>query len=177
MTPIAFVDIPKIYANLAKNAGEIQEIPTTWVKLCWHLTTIFSCLFFALLYTSTIIDTRPVSANSTRSQITISGVSYPIIDQPADDWDWISEQDDVFTRFSLANYDGYTWLLAHDYLAGKHIVALKVGDVVTVDGVRYTIISVEHHEIVPWQSLAVQPGLYLQTCQGDGIMVVRGEAE
>jgi len=116
----------------------------------------------------------PVSANSARTEITIAGVSYPIINQPAGDPLWISEDDNTFTRFSLADYGGYTWLLAHDNRAGVHIAALKVGDAVTAYGVEYTIVSVEHHGFVPWQSLAVRPGLYLQTCQGDGILIVRG---
>lgn len=174
---IPFVDMPKKCTPTSKLTSKMKLFLGKCIRRCSEISRPFLCLFFQFCVFMAITSAAPIpptSVNSTHAEITISGVSYPIIEQPTGDPFWISEDDDAFTSFGLANYDGYTWLLAHDNKAGQHIATLEVGDVVTVDRVRYTIVSVEYHGFVPWQALATQPGLYLQTCQGDGIMIVRG---
>ena len=62
--------------------------------------------------------------------VIFGGASYPVVQQDCPLC--VSSSDGVFTEYAGARHDGSYGLLAHDYLAGKHLFALDVGDTVTI---------------------------------------------
>lgn len=55
-------------------------------------------------------------------------LALPVIQQPADDWGYVSPQPGVVTQFGMASWYGVAGLLAHNYAAGQLFFDLKVGD-------------------------------------------------
>ena len=61
------------------------------------------------------------------------------VSQPSGKPEYVSSMSDVVTNFQLASRYGNIGLIAHNYLAGRHFLDLKIDDVVHVmDGKRRT---------------------------------------
>ena len=66
---------------------------------------------------------------------------------------FVTEEDDEFTQFSLASDYGSTGLLAHNYLAGRHLPEITIGEeiyLVYESGIihKYTVIEVLQFQTV-----------------------------
>ena len=64
---------------------------------------------------------------------------FKIIQQPLNHPEYVSEQEDSLTEFSLAKSETSTGLLAHNYLAGKHFSNLEIDDLLITISADKTI--------------------------------------
>jgi hypothetical protein len=74
-----------------------------------------------------------------------------VVQQPANNPGFISEEDDVVTDFAMARDYGTIGMLAHNYLAGEQFDELVIGDeIYLVYGdnqfTTYTIVSIENYQ-------------------------------
>lgn len=80
-------------------------------------------------------------------------LALPVVQQPAGDAGFVSNQDDEATQFAMASQYGNIGLLAHNYLSGKLFSNLSVGEEVHLvygDGkVEYFVIT----EVLRYQAL------------------------
>jgi hypothetical protein len=80
-------------------------------------------------------------------------LALPVVQQPAGDAGYVSNQDDEATQFAMASQYGNIGLLAHNYLSGKLFSNLSVGEEVHLvygDGkVEYFVIT----EVLRYQAL------------------------
>lgn len=80
-------------------------------------------------------------------------LALPVVQQPAGDAGYVSDQDDEATQFAMASQYGNIGLLAHNYLSGQLFSNLSVGEEVRLvygDGkVHYFVIT----ELLRYQAL------------------------
>ncbi|HSL29208.1 MAG TPA: hypothetical protein VK900_08430 [Anaerolineales bacterium] len=80
--------------------------------------------------------------------------AFPVIQQPADDYGFVSPRDHIVTQFGLASRFGSTGLLAHNHLAGQHFLLFEKNQIfhlVYGDGAISTFVVTE---ILEYQALA-----------------------
>ena len=101
-----------------------------------------------------------------------------IVDQPADQWNWISDQSGQATIFTLPAEWGTIGLLAHDYLSGKLFYDARVGDMIIYNGQIYQVaetrsIGEDYSRPQAFNEIYLIPNrLILQTCLDDGFWFV-----
>lgn len=65
--------------------------------------------------------------------IFIPGIlSNGVIQQPVNNWSYVSEDDDVVTEFQSAHNSGVTGLLAHNFLLGKKFYDIDLGEYIAI---------------------------------------------
>ena len=79
---------------------------------------------------------------------------YPVVKQPANQPGFVSTQQDVVTKFAMADKYGVIGLLAHNYLAGESFFDLKTNDVVQVVYGDGTVESYQVTEVLEYQALS-----------------------
>lgn len=142
---------------------------------------LVSMLLLILLTLSPAPATKSVRANIAHTGVTVNGEAYAVVQQ-LDAW-YVSPEDDTFTVLEAAEWYNVTWLMAHDYLAGDAIAALEIGDTVTVTlygkTVQYTVTDIRIYEPsdVPFSTLTMEPGLVMQTCHGNGYLIIEGRVD
>jgi hypothetical protein len=81
-----------------------------------------------------------------------------VIQQPSENWSFVSEDPDVLTEFHSARRNGVTGLLAHNYLLGNEFYDIQIGQYVGVvygDGTfqRYVVSDISQFEKLDRSSL------------------------
>ncbi len=65
--------------------------------------------------------------------VEVDGImALPVVQQPKDDWAYVSTTDGIATQFSSASANGVTGLLAHNFLAGRLFYNIKLGQDVNI---------------------------------------------
>jgi hypothetical protein len=77
--------------------------------------------------------------------------AFPVIQQPDDDWSFVSSQPNQITQYASAGQNNVTGLLAHNYLAGKDFFKLLPGMEIKIiygDGSyrRYQVLGVYRYQ-------------------------------
>jgi hypothetical protein len=102
------------------------------------------------------------TANSSSSQLARVSAGnlfdLPVVQQPSGNSGYVSTMSDTFTQFGMASNYGSIGVLAHNYLAGKYLNSLSVGDVITVtftDGSikDYTVSDVKIYQALSPESM------------------------
>lgn len=66
-------------------------------------------------------------------RVYVDGIlDWQVVQQPKDDTNYVSSDDDALTEFASVSQYGNIGLLAHNYLAGKSFLRLKVGQEISV---------------------------------------------
>lgn len=81
-----------------------------------------------------------------------------VVQQPPDNWSFVSEDPDVVTEFFSARRNGVTGLLAHNYLLGKKFYDIQIGQYIGIvygDGTfeRYVVTDINQFEKLDRTSL------------------------
>jgi hypothetical protein len=81
-----------------------------------------------------------------------------VIQQPANDWAFVSDEADLLTEFQSARSNGVTGLLAHNYLLGEQFYNLVAGDYAAVvygDGTYkiYLVAEIDQYQKLTTSSL------------------------
>ncbi|RPI83132.1 MAG: hypothetical protein EHM41_16665 [Chloroflexi bacterium] len=85
-------------------------------------------------------------------------IANEVIQQPSENWSFVSEDPDVLTEFHSARRNGVTGLLAHNYLLGNEFYDIQIGQYVGVvygDGTfqRYVVSDISQFEKLDRSSL------------------------
>lgn len=117
--------------------------------------------------------------------IIISGFLFSVVQQPNEDMTWVTPVNNQFTEYTLTDELDTEILFAHNYLAGKKLYTVSVGDeigLVYSDKTDvYTIveknreINQDHNDLV--NKYYYNGGLILQTCIRKGFLFLVGEYE
>jgi hypothetical protein len=100
-----------------------------------------------------VTKTESVSSDELVGIFAPGNFEFKIIQQPLNHPEYVSEQEDSLTEFSLAKSETSTGLLAHNYLAGKHFSNLEIEDLLITISADKTISVYQITEISSYQAL------------------------
>lgn len=107
-----------------------------------------------ILTISEFVDTiKDGSKNSIRGIYAENSFALKVIQQPANDYSYVSLQTDQVTQFALAAKYNTIGILAHNFLSGKLFFNLKVGDTVQVIYGDGKVEQYQINEILRFQAL------------------------
>ncbi|PKO05641.1 MAG: hypothetical protein CVU41_11255 [Chloroflexi bacterium HGW-Chloroflexi-3] len=139
--------ISPVYSNFIPVTGEVSLTREA-------ININFQTINFNKFYQFIKNVTAKKSGNQYVGMIVPKLFTLPIAQQPTGRPDFVSNESDVVTEFSLANQFGTTGLLAHNYLAGSNFSKLEENDLIVLvtANKEYKLYKVE--KILSYQALS-----------------------